>query len=174
MKSSLAVFPGSFDPVHNGHLRVLQHASDLFSRVIWAVGTNPPKMPMFTVEQRLEMMRLVNKFDNVEIASFSGLLAEFALERGASHIVRSLRVAMDFDYEYQLMLANRRIAPQVQTVYFPAEQEDIHLNSTMIRELLRLGRVLPGYMPGELAPFLAAVISGKQTKALSQDEQRAH
>lgn len=162
MKNPLALFPGSFDPVHCGHLRVLRHAADLFPKVIWAVGMTSPKVPMFTVEQRQEMMRRTNSFDNVEIAAFSGLLADYALERGATHIVRSLRVAMDFDYEYQMTLANRRIAPDVQTIYFPAEQEDMHLNSTTIREMLRVGRVLPGYVPAELVPYLKALVSGRQ------------
>lgn len=158
MKDCCAVFPGSLDPVHNGHLRVLSHAAELFPKVIWAIGIRSSKTPMFTVEQRLGMLRMVNTFRNVEIASFSGLLADFAIARGATHIVRSLRVAMDFDYEYQLTLANRRIAPNVQTIYFPAEQEDIHLNSTTIRELLRVGRVLPGYLPKEIRRYLADII----------------
>lgn len=98
---------------------------------------------MFAVEQRLEMMRRVNTFGNVELACFSGLLAEFALERGATHIARSLRVVMDFDYEYQMTLTNRYLVPDVQTVYFPAEQEDTYWNSATIRELLRLGKILP-------------------------------
>jgi len=162
MKNSVAVFPGTFDPVHNGHLRVLQHATDLFAKVIWAVGTNSAKIPMFTIEQRLEMLRLVNKFENVEIASFSGLLADFAIERRATHIVRSLRVAMDFDYEYQLMLANQHLAPNVQTIYFPASQDDIHLNSSTIRELLRLRRVLAAYLPAEIKPYVTAAIAQKE------------
>lgn len=161
LKHALAVFPGTFDPVHSGHVRVLKHAADLFPNVIWAVARDSPKQPMFTVEQRLEMMLKVNSFANVEVASFSGLVAEFALERGATHIVRSLRVAMDFDYEYQMTLTNHYLAPEVQTIYFPAEQEDTHLNSTTIRELLRLGKILPRFIPGTLIPYIEALIADK-------------
>lgn len=96
-----AVVPGSFDPVHNAHLRVLSQAAQLFDEVIWALGINSSKSPMFTVAERLEMMQLLNEFKNVKVMTYAGMLAQFALERQATHIVRSLRAVMDFEYETQ-------------------------------------------------------------------------
>src|SRR5262245_32097308 len=114
--SSLAVFPGSFDPVHNGHISVLGRAAACFPRVIWALGRNISKNPMFSGEQRVEMMRMVRDSlpeqirEKIDIRTFDNLLAEFALEAGATHIVRSFRGTMDFDYECQIAWFNKNLA----------------------------------------------------------------
>jgi len=152
---SVAIFPGSFDPVHYGHLDVVETASELFSKVIWAIGVNPLKKPMFSLEQRLEMMRLANKFPNVSVASFSGLLVRFAQSQEAGVIVRSLRmVAADFEYEFQMTLVNRKLVGELKTIYIPAGQEHMHMNSTIVRELILSGEDVEGYLPPEVLMFI--------------------
>ena len=166
MKSlkNLAIFPGSFDPVHNGHLSVLRRASGCFARVIWALGRNIAKDPMFSVGQRLEMMEIVRDSlpeetrGRIEIAPFDQLLAEFAVEQGATHIIRSLRGTMDFDYECQIAWFNKNLAPQLEPVYFLAHQNELHLNSTAVREMLRFGRLIPGYVPEVLEQHLRSLV----------------
>lgn len=148
--NTIAIFPGSFDPIHRGHLSVLKRAVAIFPTVIWAIGVNISKIPMFSLEDRLEMMKSVNSFPNVEIVSFSGLLADYAVEREATHIIRSLRSATDFDYENQIEQVNERLAPGIETIYFPAKHQYAHLSSSMVRELLKYQKILPGSLPVEV------------------------
>ncbi|MBI2676648.1 MAG: pantetheine-phosphate adenylyltransferase [Candidatus Yanofskybacteria bacterium] len=151
---TVAIYPGMFDPVHNGHLDVVGDASQIFSKVIWAVGINPTKKPMFTLEQRSEMMKLANKFPNVELSQFSGLLVRFAESIGAKFIVRSLRMTMDFEYEFQMSLINKQIAPSLTTIYLPARQEHFHMSSTAVRELILNNEAVDGYLPNNVRDFI--------------------
>ena len=154
MREKVAIYPGTFDPVHIGHLDVLEDSSKVFSKVIWAVGTNPVKKPMFSIEQRLEMMRLANSFSNVEVAQFGGLLVNFAKSIGAEFVIRSLRMATDFEYEFQMSLINRQINPNIISVYFPARQKHLHLSSTLIRELILNNELIDGCVPNEIRDFI--------------------
>jgi len=157
---TLAVFPGSFDPIHNGHVSVLVRAAGCFPKVIWALGRNISKNPMFSIEQRLEMMQLLREFldpairEKIQIEVFESLLAEFALDVRATHIVRSFRGTMDFDYECQIAWFNKNFAPQIEPVYFLAHQSELHLNSTAVREMLKFGKLLANYVPKVLEPYL--------------------
>jgi len=153
-QQKVAIYPGMFDPVHFGHIDVVKDASQIFSRVIWAVGVNPAKKPMFTTEQRLEMMELANNFPNVEVVQFSGLLVRFAELAGARFIVRSLRMAMDFEYEFQMSLVNKQIASELTTIYLPAHQKHFHLSSTAVRELIFNSESIDGYLPDNVRDFI--------------------
>jgi len=153
-QQKVAIYPGMFDPVHFGHLDVIGDASQIFSKVIWAVGVNPAKKPMFTLEQRLEMMKLTNKFPNVEVSSFCGLLVRFAESVGAKFIVRSLRMTMDFEYEFQMSLVNKQIAPSLTTIYLPARQEHFHMSSTAVRELILNDEIIDDYLPNGVRDFI--------------------
>jgi len=147
-----AIFPGTFDPVHFGHLDVLQQALELFDQVIWAVGSNPDKLPRFATSTRLEMMQLVRP--SLTVVSFSGLLISAARQYQCTHIVRSLRAGIDFDYEFPMTLVNKRLAPEITTVYFPAKQEHFHISSSMVRQLYAMGQDLSAYVPREVLRFL--------------------
>ncbi len=153
-QQKVAIYPGMFDPIHHGHLDVVSDASHIFSKVIWAVGVNPAKKPMFTTEQRLEMMILANNFPNVEVVQFSGLLVRFAESVGAKFIVRSLRMAMDFEYEFQMSLVNKQIIPDITTIYLPARQEHFHLSSTAVRELIFNNEAIDDYLPDNVRDFI--------------------
>lgn len=153
-QQKIAIYPGTFDPAHYGHIDVIRDASQIFSKVIWAVGVNPAKKPMFTTEQRLKIMKLANRFPNVEVAQFSGLLVRFAQTVEARFIVRSLRMPMDFEYEFQMSLVNKQIAPELTTIYLPARQEHFHLSSTAVRELIFNDESLDGYLPEDVYKYI--------------------
>ena len=147
-QKTVAIFPGTFDPVHLGHIDILTQTAQTFGQVIWAVLRNPVKQPKFPLPVRLEMMGVVSaQLPNVRIETFDGLLVDAARNFGATHIVRSLRMHMDFDYEFNMTLINRTLAPELITIYIPAMQEHFHISSTTIRELLAFGRDVSGLVP---------------------------
>ena len=118
MKKITAVYPGTFDPVTNGHLDVIERASSLFDKIIVTIALNTNKKPMFTKEERKDMLVNVNKkFDNVVVDDFSGLLVDYVLKKKASVIIRGLREVSDFEYEFQMSLTNRKLAPSITTIF---------------------------------------------------------
>jgi pantetheine-phosphate adenylyltransferase len=143
-----AVCPGSFDPIHNGHLEVIARAASLFDEVIVAVSTNPGKKYMFTLGERLEMARetLASLKGIVVEPVGDGLLAEYCRQRGVSAIVKGLRSSSDFDYELPMATMNRQLSG-VETVFLPAEAHYIHLSSTLIKEVAGLGGGISDYVP---------------------------
>src|SRR3989344_137229 len=156
-KQRIAIYPGSFDPIHSGHIDIIKAGSKLFDKVIWAVGANSAKKPMFTVEQRMEMMNLVNKFPNIEIGQFDGLLVRYAEYLEAEYIIRSLRTSNDFEFEFQMTLVNKKLAPELTTIYLPAKQGNIHLSSTLIRELILNHELIDDCVPSEIRDFIRRV-----------------
>ena len=147
-KPKIAIFPGTFDPPHSGHMDVLAQAAQTFDLVVWAILPNPDKQPRFDLETRIAMMRgSASNFPNVRAAAFEGLLVKAAQSITATHIVRSLRVGMDFDFEFPMTLVNRKLAPELITVYFPARQEHFHISSTMVRQLIDFGEDVSEYVP---------------------------
>ncbi len=147
----IAVYPGTFDPVTYGHIDLIKRALKLFDRLIVAIGENPAKKPLFTLEERLEMLeeslRDLPERERLEITSFSGLLVDFAREKGARVIVRGLRAVSDFEYEFQLALMNRRLARDIDTIFLMPGFRWIFISSTIIKEAAKFGGSVEGLVP---------------------------
>jgi pantetheine-phosphate adenylyltransferase len=148
MNRTVAVYPGSFDPVHNGHLDVIDRCRPLFGEVVVAVLANEEKQPCFSVEERLEMLReLLADRPGCRVESFSGLLVDFMDRLGARCVVRGLRAVSDFEYEFQMALMNRRLNPRVETVFMMPHEDYSYLSSRLVKEVFRLGGDLTGLVP---------------------------
>ena len=149
MSERVAVYPGSFDPVTLGHLDILERATVLFDRVVIAVLRNPGKTPLFTVEERIELIRdsLGLLPQSVEVQSFDGLTVDFAERVGAAAIVRGLRVVSDFENEFQMALMNRRLNPRVHTVFLMTAFANVFISSSIIKEVCRLGGSVDEVVP---------------------------
>lgn len=145
---SLAVFPGSFDPITNGHVDIIARGLSVFDQVLIAILLNPDKRPLFTVEERVEIIRETYRGDpRVSVDTFSGLLVDYAERVGAAVIVRGLRAISDFEYEFQMALMNRRLNPRIETVFMmPAEQYS-YLSSRLVKEVVQLGGRVRGLVP---------------------------
>ena len=151
----IAIYPGSFDPVTLGHLDIIRRASGLFDRLIVAVMHNQNKKPMFSVEERMEMLRRTTAgLPNVEIESFGGLLADYAREKGAHILLKGVRNPTDWDMELQMARINQGILPQLETLLMPASAEYEHFSSTMAREMIHYGQPLEKYLPAPIAEEL--------------------
>jgi len=152
-----AIYPGSFDPVTNGHLDIVERGRSIFDRVVVAVSVNQDKNPLFTIEERIEMLRDVTRqWDNVEIDQFDGLLVDYATSRGASVILRGIRAVTDFDYEFQMALMNRRLSGSIETVFLvPAEAYE-YLSSSLVKEVASLGGTVSGLLPLLVEELLSA------------------
>lgn len=146
--SVIAVYPGSFDPVTNGHLDVIARGAKIFDRLIVAVARNLEKDPLFAVKERVEMLESVT-FDwkNVEVDVFDGLLMEYAREKGARVVVRGIRAISDYEYELQMAMMNRKIEPQIETVFMLPGEAYSYLSSRIVKELARLGGSVKGLVP---------------------------
>ncbi len=146
--SVIAVYPGSFDPVTNGHLDVIARGAKIFDRLIVAVARNLEKDPLFAVKERVEMLEAVT-FDckNVEVDVFDGLLMEYAREKGARVVVRGIRAISDYEYELQMAMMNRKIEPQIETVFMLPGEAYSYLSSRIVKELARLGGSVKGLVP---------------------------
>lgn len=144
----IALYPGSFDPLTLGHVDIIKRGSSLFDTIIVAVLENVEKTPMFTVEERLEMIgETFAKLDNVEADSFSGLLVDYAAKRNATAIVRGIRAISDFEYEFQMALMNRRLAPSIETVFMMPAEEYSYVSSRLVKEVAKLGGNITGLVP---------------------------
>ena len=151
-----AICPGSFDPITLGHLNVIRRASNIFDKVVVCVMLNSTKKdPMFTVEEKVEMVRMaVAKYPNVEVDTASGLLAEYAKKHEGAVLIKGLRAASDFDYEFQMDMINKKINPDLETMFLTADQKYTFLSSTIVREMARYGADLKGLVPDELIEFI--------------------
>ena len=154
-----AIVPGSFDPVTNGHLDIIERAAALFEKVTVAVAINSGKSPLFSMEERMEMVREeIRHLPNVEVDRFRGLLVDYAESRGASVIVKGLRAVMDFEYELQMALMNRRQRPEVETVFMMTGTEYSYLSSSIVKEIARLGGSVEGLVPENVGKRLRAKV----------------
>ena len=152
-----AIYAGSFDPVTLGHTTIIERAAKLFSKVEVAIGINPKKKSLFSLEERLEMLEeaLVDQ-KNVVVTSFEGLLVDYCKSSQAGVIVRGLRLLTDFEFEFQLGLANRDLAPNVETVFLFTESEHVYISSSLIKEIAENGGGFERYVPENVAPRLRA------------------
>jgi len=144
----IALYPGTFDPVTNGHLDIIHRSREIFDVVIVGVAYNLRKSPLFTVAERVDMLREVTKdSDGIEIDAFEGLMINYAHARGAEVIVRGLRAVSDFEYELQMALMNRKLAEDIKTVFMMPSAEYSFLSSSIVKEILRLGRNVSCFVP---------------------------
>ncbi len=145
------VYPGTFDPITNGHIDLVDRATRLFDKVIVAVAANPTKKPTFNLQERVSLARQVlSELPNVEVTGFDTLLVEFVEQVGAQVILRGLRAVSDFEYEFQLAGMNRRLAPKVETMFLTPAEQYAFISSTLVREVAMLG--------GDVSPFVHEVV----------------
>ena len=150
-RKSLAVFPGSFDPVTNGHVDIVSRALSITNEVVMAILVNPDKRPLFSVEERVEILRAAFRGNRrVRVDTFSGLLVDYAEKIGASVIVRGLRAISDFEYEFQMALMNRRLAPAIETVFMMPAEEYSYVSSRLVKEVASLGGNVSGLVPEDV------------------------
>ena len=152
----LAVYPGSFDPLTNGHVDIIERGGRLFDRIVVAILTNRDKSPLFAVEERVAMAREVfREQSNVEIDTFDGLLVDFAEQREASVIVRGLRAISDFEYETQMALMNRRLNSSIETVFMMPAEPYTYVSSRLVKEVFELGGSVDGLVPSSIKARLS-------------------
>jgi pantetheine-phosphate adenylyltransferase len=151
-----AIYPGSFDPVTNGHLDVIDRARKLFDEVIVAVAHNDQKHPLFSLEERLGFLKgALGRIKNVEIAPLDGLLVNFAIARKATAVIRGLRAISDFEFEFQMALMNRKLEAKVETIFLMPKEEYTYLSSRIVKEIARLGGDVTTFVPAHVANALA-------------------
>ncbi|MCG8501016.1 MAG: pantetheine-phosphate adenylyltransferase [Firmicutes bacterium] len=149
----IAVYPGSFDPVTNGHLDIIERSSRIFDKVIVSILKNSSKAPMFSVEERLTLLRKVTRnLSNVEVDSFSGLLVNYLKQKEAEVIIKGLRAVSDFEYEFQMALMNNKLNPKIETLFMMTSSKYSYLSSSIVRELASLGGCLKELVPEEIIP----------------------
>ncbi|MGA9060726.1 MAG: pantetheine-phosphate adenylyltransferase [Terracidiphilus sp.] len=143
-----AIYPGTFDPPTNGHVDLIQRGAKLFDHLIVAVLNNPGKDPLFPVEERVEMLKEVTApLGNVSVATFDGLMVEFARRQGALAVLRGIRAISDYEYEFQMALMNRRLAPEIETVFLQPAGRYSFVSSRMVKEVFSLGGDVTGLLP---------------------------
>ena len=163
-KQKIAVYPGSFDPVTNGHLDVIQRALKIFDKVIVAVGDNPGKKPLFTAAERIDMLKKSTKnMRGIEIDSFDGLMLDYVKKRGTNIIIRGLRAVSDFEFEFQRALMNRKVNEDIETIFIMTKGSYVFLDSSIIKEMAMFGGCIKDLVPD----FVEKKLKEKYQKQLS-------
>ncbi|HFE51879.1 MAG TPA: pantetheine-phosphate adenylyltransferase [Bacteroidetes bacterium] len=148
MPEKIGVYPGTFDPITNGHIDIIRRATVLFDKVVVAVTTNPAKRPLFTVEERVDLVRTcVRSIPGVVVDSFDGLLVEYARRIGATAVIRGLRAVSDFEFEFQMALVNRKLNPDLVIVFLMPNEKYTYLNSTIVKEVAQFGGNISCFVP---------------------------
>jgi pantetheine-phosphate adenylyltransferase len=156
-----AIYPGSFDPVTNGHLDVIERARKLFDEVVVAVAHNDRKQPFFTLEERLELLqKAIGDRDHVKLAPLDGLLVDFAVAQKSTAVIRGLRAISDFEFEFQMALMNRKLEASVETIFLMPKEEYTYLSSRIVKEIARLG--------GDISQFVPACVTAAFEKKLKR------
>ena len=151
----IAICPGSFDPVTKGHVDILERSSKLFDKVIAVVLVNPTKTPTFTTEERVELIKRVTKhIPNVEVDSYTGLVADYAQLKNAHTLIKGLRAVTDFEYEFQQALINKKLNPELETLFMVTNQEYMYLSSTLVRQIAEFGGDIDMFVPEEIKDIL--------------------
>ena len=151
MPSRIALYPGSFDPPTNGHLSIIQRGLKMFDGLIVAVLMNPAKDALFTVEERVELLRgAVNADHRVQVKTFSGLLVKFAEQEGVRCVLRGLRAVSDFEYEFQMANMNRKLSPEIETLFMMTGEDYFYISSRFVRDVARLGGDVSGLVPANV------------------------
>jgi pantetheine-phosphate adenylyltransferase len=162
----IAIYPGSFDPITMGHLDLIARGSRLADRLIVAILRNEAKAPLFSVEERVEMLKeVVQPYSNIEVASFEGLLVDFAAECGANLILRGIRAVSDYEYELQMALMNRRLRPEIETAFLMAGEAYSFISSHLVKEVASLGGSVAGVVPPLVEERLRRLKGGGRLKA---------
>lgn len=157
-----AVYPGTFDPLTNGHLDIIQRSAALFDEVIVAILKNTDKQPLFTLGEREAMLEgAIRELKNVSVTTFGGLLVDFAVQKEASVIVRGIRAISDYEYEVQMALMNRRLSPRLETVFMVPAEAYSYLSSRLVKEISQLGGSVRGLVP----PLVAKQLKGRQKQS---------
>lgn len=160
-----AIYPGTFDPVTNGHADLIERAAKLFKHVIIGIAANPSKQPRFSLEERVEQLKLVTAhLNNVAVVGFSGLLVDFAKDQHASVLVRGLRAVSDFEYEFQLANMNRRLSPDLESVFLTPAEENSFISSTLVKEVALHGGDVSQFVHPQVALALNAKIASMKIK----------
>lgn len=155
MADKIAIYPGTFDPITLGHYDIIKRASYLFDRVIVAVAASSRKLPMFTLDQRITLARVtIEDLQNIDVIGFEGLLINCARQMGAEIIIRGLRAISDFEFEFQLAGMNRRMMPQMETLFMTPGEQYMFLSATMVREIAELGGDVSGFVHPEVKQAL--------------------
>jgi pantetheine-phosphate adenylyltransferase len=152
----VAIYPGSFDPLTNGHLSLIQRGLQMFDKLIVAIAVNPKKTPLFTLEERRELIRAACPDPRVEVDAFQGLLVEYAKQRQVNVLIRGLRAVSDFEYEFQLANMNRKLAPGIETVFMMTGEDYFYISSQLVREVASLGGDVTGMVPDNVLVKLRA------------------
>jgi pantetheine-phosphate adenylyltransferase len=159
-----AIYPGSFDPITNGHLDLIQRGSRMFDRLIVSILRNDAKQPLFTVEERMEMLRdVLCVYSNVEIDSFGGLLVDHASARGATVLLRGIRAISDYEYELQMALMNRRLRPEIETIFMMANEAYSFISSRLVKQVFSLGGDIKGLVPPSVEARLNTRLAKQNT-----------
>ena len=157
------IYPGSFDPVTNGHLDIIKRSAQLFDTLIVAVAPNSSKTPLFSVQERMRLLEeACADIPNVKIENFEGLLVDYAVKSGCHVIIKGLRAVSDFEYELQMALTNARLCPEVETVFMMTSSEYLFLASRVVKEIARLGGSVSGLVPSAVEPLLYSKYSSVQ------------
>ncbi len=160
---NIAICPGSFDPITKGHVDIINRAAKLFDEVVVLVLTNPNKVNTFSVEERCALIeKAVGKNGNIRVDSYSGLLAEYAENVGATAIVKGLRAMSDFEYEFQMALTNKKLNPKLETVFLTSSAENMYLSSSMVRQVAQFGGDISIFLPDEILKDVENVLKPKK------------